>query len=252
MTSALALARAEFLVLSRDRVAAFNALVVPIVAAIYLIARPGAAADAPGPVAAAAAAVVLALLASATVVFRSATTLVHRREQHVLERWRASGAAPGAIVAGTLAPGILLLAAGSAVLFPAIAIAFDDRPALPLMLVLAVGFAAALGMVAAVLGAAFARTSDAASIVVLPIVGAILGGAMWATLVPLGEVTWRMRVTGGGALAELVRIGWQGPVADGGHLAALSQAGNSLLALGGLVVVLGWAAARTFRWTDRA
>lgn len=251
MTSAIALARAELLMLARDRVAAFNTVVFPLAAATYLIVNPPPAEEIPGPLAAAAAAVVLALFTSGAVVFKSVTTIVTRREQHLLERWRISGAAPSAILGGTLAPGILLLAAGTTVMFAALGIALDDAPAQPLWLAAAVVLAATVGGSAATIGAAFARTSDGAGVVVLPIIAAVLGGAMWATFVPLGEITWRMRATGGGALTELVRIGWQGPAAGGGPAASLTAAGPSLLILVGMSVVLALAAARTFRWHAR-
>ena len=97
MTSAIALARAELRILVRDRVAAFNVVVVPLVAAIYLVANPPTQ-DIPGPLAASAAAVLLAVFTSAALVLKSVMALVQRREQHLLERWRISGAAPAAIL----------------------------------------------------------------------------------------------------------------------------------------------------------
>ena len=251
MSPAIALARAELLALSRDRVAAFTAVLVPLVAAAYLIVNPPPADEIAGPLASAAAAVTLVLFTSAAVVIKSVTTLVRRREQHLLERWRIAGAAPTAILAGTLAPGFLLLAMGAAAMFTAIGIALDDAPAQPVWLVVAALLAAVLGAAAATLGAAVARTSDAASIVALPVVGALIGGAMWTTFVPLAEVTWPMRATGGGALAELDRIGWDGPADGGGLVTSLTAAAPSLLVLAGLSIALGLGATRAFRWRAR-
>lgn len=251
MTSAIALTRAELRILARDRVAAFNVVVVPLVAAIYLVTNPPPAEEIPGPLAAAGAAVLLAVLTSAAMVLKSVMTLAQRREQHLLERWRISGAAPAAILAGTLAPGVLLLAGGIAVMFPALAIALDQAPVQPFWLVLAVVLATTLGGTAATFTAAFARTTESASMVALPIFAALLGGGIWATFVPLGEVTWRMRATGGGALTELVRIGWEGPADGAGFVAAAAAAGPSLLVLVALTVVLAVAGTRTFRWNPR-
>lgn len=251
MSPAIALARAELLALSRDRVAAFTALLVPLAAATYLVVNPPPVDEIAGPLASAAAAVTLVLFTSASVVIKSVATLVRRREQHLLERWRIAGAAPAAILGGTLAPGFLLLAMGATAMFVAIGIALDDAPTQPLWLVAAVLLAAVLGAAAATLGAAFARTSDAASIVALPIVGALLAGAMWTTLVPLAEVTWPMRATGGGALAELVSIGWDGPADGSGLVTGLTAAAPSLLVLIGLSIALGLGAMRTFRWRAR-
>lgn len=251
MTAATALALSELRMLARDRVAAFNVVVVPVVGALYLVLNPPPTDELPGPVAAAGASVVLALFTSAAIVLRSVTTLVQRRERHLLERWRVSGAAPAAILAGTLAPGVLLLVGGVAALFPALAIALEDAPAQPAWLLLAVLLAAALGATGATVAAAFARTSEAAATVALPLFAALLGGGIWATLVPLGEITWRMRATGGGALTELVRVAWQGPPDGGGIAAAAHALAPSMLVLVGLTAVLSIVAVRTFRWNPR-
>lgn len=251
MRAATALARAELRILARDRVAAFNVVVVPVVAAIWLVANPPPAEQLPGPLGAAAASVVLAVFTSATMVLRSVTALVQRREGHLLERWRVSGAAPVAILSGTLAPGVLLLVGGVGAVLPALAIAVQDVPAQPGWLLLAVPLAALLGGTGAVLAAAFARTSEAAAVVALPLFAGILGGGIWATLVPLGEITWRMRVTGGGALTELVRIAWQGPIGSGGLTTTAAAVAPSVLALVGLTALLALAATRTFRWNPR-
>lgn len=251
MTPALALALAELRILSRDRVAAFNVVVIPLVGAIYLATNPPPTQDIPGSLAASAAAVLLALFTGAALVLKSVMTLAQRREQHLLERWRTSGAGPTAILAGTLAPGALLLVAGTAMMFPVLAFVLEDAPVQPVWLVVAVVLAGALGGAAAVLAAAFTRSSDAAPIVVLPIFAALFGGGIWASVVPLGEISWRMRVTGGGALTELVRLGWEGAPGGGGAAASVTTAGPSLLVLLGLTAALAAVAARTFRWTPR-
>lgn len=251
MTTAAALARAELRILVRDRVAAFNVVIVPVAAAVWLVTNPPPADELPGPLGAAAAAVVLAVFTSATMVLRSVTALVQRREQHLLERWRVSGAAPPAILAGTLAPGVLLLVGGVAVMFPALAIALDDAPTQPGWLLLAVPLAALVGGTGATLAAAFARTSEAAGVVALPLFAGLLGGGIWATFVPLDQITTRMRVTGGGALTELVRIAWQGPADAGGFTAGAAAIAPSLGVLLVLIAVLSLAAVRTFRWNPR-
>ena len=251
MTAATALARSELRILARDRIAAFNVVVVPVVAATYIVVDPPPAEELPGPVAAAGASVVLAVFASAAMVLRSVTTLVQRREQHLLERWRVAGASHTAIVTGTLAPGVLLFVGGVAVMFPALAIALHDRPVQPGLLLVAVLLAAAVGGTGATLAAAFTRTSEAAATVALPLFAGLLGGGIWATLVPLDQITWRMRATGGGALTEVVRLAWQGPPDDTGLAATTVAATPSVLLLLGLTVLLGIAAARTFRWNPR-
>lgn len=252
MTAAAALALSELRILTRDRVAAFNAVVVPLAAAVLLVINPPPAEELPGPVAAAGASVVLAVFTSGALVLKSVTTLVQRRERHLLERWRVSGAAPAAILAGTLAPGVILMVAGVTALFPALAIALEDVPAQPGWLVLAVVLAATFGAAGATVAAAFARTSEAAAAVVaLPLFAGLFGGGIWATVVPLAEVTWRMRLTGGGALTELVRLAWEGPPDGAGIAAAAAAIVPSVLTLIGLTALLVVAATQTFRWNPR-
>lgn len=251
MTVATALAASELRMLARDRVALFNVVVVPLAAAGWLVTNPPPADELPGPVAAAGASLVLAVFTSAALVLRSVTTLVQRRERHLLERWRVSGAAPAAILAGTLAPGVVLLVGGVGLMFPALAIALDDPPAQPGWLVPAVVLATGLGAAGATLAAAFARSTEAASTVALPLLAGLLGGGIWATLVPLGEVTWRMRATGGGALTEIVRIAWQGPPDPTGITATADALAPSVAVLLGLTAVLVAAASATFRWNPR-
>ena len=251
MNVATALAAAELRMLARDRVALFNVVVVPLAAAGWLITNPPPADELPGPVAAAGASVVLAVFTSAALVLRAVTTLVQRRERHLLERWRVSGAAPAAILAGTLAPGAVLLVGGVGLMFPALAIALQDPPAQPGWLVPAVVLATVLGGAGATLAAAFARSTEAATTVALPLLAALLGGGIWATLVPLGEITWSMRATGGGALTEIVRIAWQGPPDGSGITAAADALVPSVAVLLGLTAVLVAAATATFRWNPR-
>lgn len=152
---------------------------------------------------------------------------------------------------GTLAPGVLLLVGGVAVMLPALPISLHDHPAHPGLLVVAIVLATVVGGAGATLAAAFARTSEAAATVALPLFAGLLGGGTWATLVSLDQVSWPMRATGGGALTEVVRLAWQGPP-DGTGLAATTVAAiPSVLVLLGLAALLGTAAARTFRWNPR-
>ncbi len=136
-------------------------------------------------------------------------------------------------------------------MFPALAVTLDHAPVQPAWLLIAVVLATALGGTAATVAAAYARTTDGAAVVALPIFAALFFGGVWATFVPLGEITWRMRATGGGALTELVRIGWEGPSDGTGFLTAATAAGPSLVVLLALTGALAVAGTRTFRWNPR-
>lgn len=197
------------------------------------------------------AALMLVVLAGMTLAQTATTTLVARRQQHLLERWRIAGTPTASVLAGPLAPVRLLAATGAAILFAATGSAFDTTPTQP---------AAGRGhrarrhtcRVVAVVAAAVTRSVGTAEITLLPVLAAPIGGGIWALLTPLAEITWRMRVSGGGALTELVRLGWDGPADGAGLAAALSAAGPSLAVLVGLVAVLVVIAVRNFRWHPRA
>lgn len=250
MSAAAALARAELIMLSRNRTALVTGVLVPVAAGAYLITNPPPD-DVPGGVVGGVTALMLVLLAGMTLASTATTTLVARRQQHLLERWRISGAPTSAILAGTLAPVGVLGALGATLLFAATGMAFDAVPAHATLLVLAVVATVTLGGAVAVVAAAFTRSVGTAEITLLPVLAALIGGGMWTSFTPLGEITWRMRVTGGGALTELVRLGWDGPAAGDGLSAALAAAGPSLAVLGALIVVAIGIAARTFRWHAR-
>lgn len=250
MSATIALARAELAMLARNRVAAATALLIPVVAGAWLVTSPPSD-DVPGGVVAGVTALMLLILTGMTVATTATTTLVARRQQRLLERWRISGAPTPSVLAGTLAPVVVVAVGGNGLMLVVTGYAFDTVPAQPIVLAVAVGLAAALGCAVAFVTAAYTRTVEAAQITMLPAVAAILGGGFWAVLTPAGAITWQMRVTGGGALTELVRLGWDGPGSGTGLAAALASAGPSVLALVGLSAALTVIAARTFRWRAR-
>lgn len=250
MSAIYALARAELVMLARNRVAMATAVLIPIVAGVWLVTSPPPD-DVPGGVVAGITALMLLLLTGMTVATTATTTLVARRQQRLLERWRISGAATVAVLAGTLAPVMLVAVGGNTLMLAATGYAFDALPAQPLVLIVTVGLAAALGGAVAVVTAGHTRTVEAAQLTLLPAVAAILGGGFWVVVTPPSAITWQMRITGGGALAELVRIGWDGPAASSGSAATLTAAAPAALALLALIAALTLIATRTFRWSAR-
>ncbi|WP_165491747.1 hypothetical protein [Egibacter rhizosphaerae] len=247
----IALARAELVMLARNRVAVVTGILVPVAAGGYLITNPPPT-DVPSGVVGGITSLMLVLLAGMTLASTATTTLVARRQQHLLERWQIAGTRATSVLAGTLAPVCLLAASGAAILFAATGYAFDTIPARPELLVLAVALSVSLGSVVAVAAAAFTRSVGTAEITLLPVLAALIGGGIWTSLTPLADISWRMRATGGGALTELVRLGWDGPADAGGFTAALSASAPSLAVLVGLVAVSLVVAVRNFRWNPRA
>lgn len=250
MSPTIALASAELRMLVRNRMAAITALLAPLAGGLWLVTD--APADSPiGSVSALAAVQLLGVLGM-TVVTTATSTLVARRQQRVLERWRTSGVRTATILAGTLAPLVVLLAAQTGILFAATGTATGSAPDRPVVLALAVVLGGGLAGALAFVTAALTRTVEAVSLTVLPAVGALLGGGLWTTTASAGQITWAMRVTGGGAIVELTRLGWSGPTAGGGSGALLAAAGPPVAALAALIAAGLLAAAATFRWHARS
>lgn len=246
MTSALALARAELIMLARNRTAAVTALLLPLGGGLWIVTDTPAT----SPLGSVASIAVLQLLTVVgfTVISTATTTLVARRQQRVLERWRTSAASTSTIVAGTLAPATALVIVQTGILFGATGFATGSSPDQPLLLVVAILLGALLGGAVAFVTAAATRSVEAASVTMLPALIPLIGGGIWVTVAGPGEVTWLMRATGGGALAELVLIGWAGPV---GRSAAVIAAAPSVLTLLALAAAASLVATRTFRWQTR-
>lgn len=246
MTAALALARAELLMLGRNRTAAVTALLLPLGAGLWITTETPASTPL-GSVAAIAALQLLTVIGF-TVLGTATVTLVARRQARVLERWRTSSASTATVVAGTVAPPLVLLVVQAGILFTASAMATGTPPARPLVLLAATVLGGFLGASLAFATAAATRNVEAASVTTLPVLVPLVGGGIWAIQAGAGQVAWPMRATGGGAIAELVMVGWNGPAGSDGGLAAVAP---PAVVLAVLAVAVALVAANTFRWRAR-
>lgn len=246
MNATIALARAELTMLARNRTAAVNAVLIPLGMGIGWVLS-----DPPAGFAAWGAILQVLLLAGMTIITTSTATLVARRQQQVLQRWRSSGASISAILAGTLSPMYLLLVAQATLLFSATAFATGSSPSQPILLGLGVLLGGALAVALACATASLTRSVDASTMTSFPAAAALMGGGLWVMTVATGESSWWMLATGGGAVAELIRIGWDGPPGGGGlgdHFVAVWP---SLVAVIVLTLAATMVASRIFRWGPR-
>lgn len=243
MKATLALARAELIMLARNRTAAFNSMLVPLgLGAVWILTSPPEQAASFGAV------LQLLVVAGMTVTATATIVLVARRNRQVLQRWRTSGASTPVILGGTLAPLCALLVGQAGIMFAATAYATGSAPARPLLLGAAVVLAGALAAGLAFATAGFTRTVDAANITAFPAMAALFGGGMWANTADLGEASWAMLATGGGAVAQLVRLGWDGLPEGTGLVGAVAPPLGMIVVLTGVVTVV---AERRFSWGPR-
>ncbi|GAA5107952.1 hypothetical protein [Haloechinothrix salitolerans] len=247
MMTTVALARAELVMLTRNRTALVNAVLVPFALGILWIVS-----DPPGKFASFGAVLQLLVLIAFTILSVATTTLVARRGQHVLERWRLSTATNTAILAGTLTPALVLFTGQATLLLAMTAYATGSAPDRPLVLGIAVVLGGAFGCALACVTAACTRTVEATSVTLLPATTAVIGGGIWATTTAPGELDWWVPATGGGAIAGIVRIGWDGAPDGAGLGGAIGAALPHAAWLLALTAVATAIAAHSFRWHGRA
>lgn len=246
MTTTVALARAELIMLTRNRTALVNAVLIPFALGVLWIIS-----DAPTGFASFGAVLQLLVLLAFTVLSVATTTLVARRQQHLLERWRLSTAPIGSILTGTLSPALVLFTGQATVLLAMTAYATGSAPKQPLVLGIALVLGGAFGCALAFVTAAFTRTVEAVSVALLPASTALVGGGIWASTTAPGELSWWIPATGGGAIAQLVRIGWDGAHGSAGLGGAFAAALPNVAWLLALTATAAAIAARTFRWHAR-
>lgn len=235
MTRILPLARSEVRLIYRNKLVLATALLLPLGLGA-LIASNGRDGDWGGVIA------MQFLFMLLFCVYATATTsLAARRRQLVLKRLRSGELSDPQILAGLLAP-LFALAAVQSVLLLACAVAFGaPLPDRPLVLVPAFVAGSAMAASLALATAAFTTSAELAQVTVTPVFLAGIASATWVLSVEPGAVSTLMHVTPGGALADLVRQGWE-------------TGGSPLPAITGLVVwtAIGWEVAkRWFRWEPR-
>ena len=233
MSRVLTLASAEARLIWRNRLVCATALLLPLGLGA-LIASDGEAGSWGDVVA-----MQFVLLLLFCVYATATTSLAARRRQLVLKRLRSGEFSDAEILGGLLAP-LFALAAVQAAILLACAVAFGaPLPARPLVLLPALVFGSLMSAGMALATAAFTASAELAQVTVTPFFFAAIAGAAW--VLASDSVTVLMQATPGGALADLVRQGWE-------------AGGNPLPAIAAL---LAWAAVgaaistRWFRWEPR-
>ncbi len=256
ITRLTALGRAELILLRRNKVLMFNALLLPIGAALLVASVEGDA----GLDARATATVVgifIATLLLFVVYFNLLSSYVSRRDELVLKRLRTGECRDGEILAGTALPSVAI-ALGQIVVLVAVGAAVLDLP-VPVnapLLVVGVLAGCVVFTALALLTAPWTRTVEAAQVTSLPIVFAcLLGSGIAVPLEVLPDAVAQVgRLLPLTPVVELTRLGWLGSV-DGtaslGFLGTLQEAAMPAAVTLGWVVLGLVAVRRYFRWEPR-
>jgi ABC-2 type transport system permease protein len=233
MTRVLTLASAEGRLIWRNKLVCATALLLPLGlgALIATDGQPGAWGDV--------VAMQFTLLLLFCIYSTATTSLAARRRQLVLKRLRSGELSDAEILGGLLAP-LFALALLQAVVLGACAVAFGaPLPNRPLMLLPALVFGGLMSAGMALATAAFTASAELAQVTVTPFFFAALAGAAW--VLSTDSVTVLMQATPGGALADLVRQGWE----DGGSPWVAIAFLLAWTAVGAAI------AKRWFRWEPR-
>ena len=252
-----ALARAEGILLWRNRLALLNAVILPAALVGSLKSFGGLGASGAHDFGAMLLTGLTAFALLIAVYYNLVTAMVARREELVLKRLRTGEATDGEILAGTAAPAIAIAWAQIAVAaVAAVAVLGLNPPANAALVPVALILGTAVFVLLAAVTAAVTRTVQLAQVTTMP--------ALWLPLVfsgllfplamlpePLRWVAEALPLT---PVVELLRLGLTGAAAGGHHLglaATFSAAVIPVLVLTAWIAAAGWAARRWFRWEPR-
>jgi ABC-2 type transport system permease protein len=253
-----ALARAEGVLLRRNRIALLTAVALPVLLAGAVRALPGAAPTARA--GGGGAGLLIALTGFALlypVYYNLVVTLAGRREQLVLKRLRTGEATDGEILAGTAVPAVAVAWAQLAVAaVAAVAVLGLAPPATAVLALAGLAGGTAVFALLAIVTSAVTRSAELAQVTTLPALLISFAGS--GLLFPLTAAPGPVRLAAQAlpltAVTSLMRLGLTATAAGGrplGLAASLGAAVVPVIVLAAWIAVAGWAAWRWFRWEPR-
>jgi len=253
----MALARAEAVLLRRNRTALLTAVVLPAPMVYGFKTLPGAAGAGGGGAGAAFLTGLTAFALLFAVYYNLVTTLVARRDQLVLKRLRTGETTDGEILAGTAAPAVAIAWTQVAVAgLATVAVSGLARPANAILALLALAGGSVVFVLLAVVSAAVTRSVEMAQLTTLPvlIVPFAFSGLVFRLALLPEPLRWVADALPLTPVAELMRLALTGTAGDGHHLgltANFAAAAVPVLVLAAWTLAGGWAARRWFRWEPR-
>lgn len=244
----LGLARANVLLMIRNRLTLVSGLVLPLLPLLLLF-------DAKrGDTAIGGTAVTTTLLMALLfpVYYNVLSLVVSRRDELVLKRLRTGETRDGELVVALALPGVVITMAVSVLTLIAGVAAGLPLPANIPLYVVAVLVSAVMFVAFAFWTAAWTRTAESAQMTSLPLITVAVAGTLTAVLpARVAEVVDR---TPAGALDTLVRLSWFGEDGsrDVGMVDGWVAAGPPLLVLLAWTATAVWLATRSMRWEPRS
>lgn len=244
------LAKFNAILMSRNKLAASYAFVLPLLPLALLFA--GDRGDAS--MGATAVTMTLTFTFLFPVYYNLLSQVVTRRDELVLKRLRTGETTDSELLASMALPGALVAVVVAVVAIPIAAALGQDLPLNPVFYVLAVLSGCALFAAFAFWTAAWTRNAEAAQITSMPVIILAVVGQMVAVF-PDSVQRW-IELTPGAALQRLVHVGWFGLNEDG--TAQTLSFGDTwgeglqpLLVMVAWTAFAAWLAARSMRWEPR-
>jgi ABC-2 type transport system permease protein len=248
------LTRWNAVLLSRNRLALFYAVVMPLLPLGLLLTGERGSAS----VGASAIVTAYLVIALFPVYYNVLAQFVSRRDELVLKRMRTGESRDAELLASIALPGVVTALALSAIAVPIAAALGQPLPVNPVLYVALAVLVTVMFSAFAYWTAAWTKNAEAAQLTSMPIIGLSTLGALTSTL---PEMSDRLRdllsLTPGAAIADLVRIGWLGLEGPGAGETTLTIAETWGPASGPLLVMSAWIAVaivlarRSMRWEPR-
>jgi ABC-2 type transport system permease protein len=246
---ALALAVTEVRLVLRNRTVAVSSLALPLALGVFWAFTFDTDGDPAGY--AMVIALQLGVVLGMAVYVTATQTLVARRHNGVLKRMRTSSLSDRGLLVATLAPSAAL-GFVQMLIFAAFNVATGaPLPVDPVPLVLAVLGGLALAVTAALATAVLTPSPERAQITTLPLTFLLLGGAVATAVIPLTvQPLQLLALVPGAGIGQLVQLATTGGTWSAG-LGGIPVVVLPVVGLAVWSVVLGWYAARRFRWDAR-
>ena len=243
----LGLARANALLLARNRLTLFYGLGMPLLPLLLLLSG-----DRGDTVVGGSAVTTTLLMALLFPVYYNVLSLVvSRRDELVLKRLRTGETRDGELIVALSLPGVVVTLVVSLLTLAVGMVAGLPLPTNPLLYLVGVLASSVMFVAFAFWTAAWTRTAEAAQMTSLPVIALAVIGTMSAAMPErVADIVAR---TPSGALGQLVDLSWFGE--DGsrsvGFLGSWAAAGQPLLVLVAWTAFAVWLAARSLRWEPR-
>lgn len=250
------LARAEALLLWRNRTAMLNAVALPLVMVALLVAS--GVLDAPD---LNVGALIVTMMVSSTllvvVYYNLVTAWVARREELVLKRLRTGEVNDAEILLGTAVPSVAIAWGQMLIVVVAAFAMFDlDLPVNAFIVVVAIVLGTAVFMLLAAVSSSMTRNVETAQVTTMPVLLVpLVASGLFFPLDKLPEFVESVaRFLPLTPVVDLLRLGLTGTTIDGGTVGAAASFGAAVVPLLILGVWVGagvWATRRWFRWEPR-